>query len=352
MLAKRPPIAHATYMTSYYRAIAQTDLACPDHAHSIAGGWAWFSHVEVLSRSQPSRIIAADEVPAQELHRITAPRHSMCGLDLRRPVIMGILNVTPDSFSDGGDHKSPAQALAHARRMVADGARLIDVGGESTRPGAIEVPVEAEIARVETVIAAIRGDLDVPVSIDTRKSGVARAAHQAGAGLVNDVSGLTFDADLGPFCRRENLPICIMHAQGDPETMQNDPRYDDVLLDVYDFLAAQVAMLVEAGMSRDQIIVDPGIGFGKKIPHNLALLNRISLFHSLGCPILLGASRKGFIRTIGRAADPQARAPGSVAVALAAMAQGVQIFRVHDVEDTRQAIDLTWAVTTGDYSDT
>lgn len=338
-------------MTIYYRPIPQSDFARPDNAMSIAGGQVWFTHAERLSRNAAPQIVPLCDVPQDTLHQMTAPRAAICGLDMTLPVIMGILNVTPDSFSDGGAHKAPAQALAHARQMVRDGATLIDVGGESTRPGALEVPVEAEIARVETVIAAIRSELDVPVSIDTRKAAVARAAHIAGAGLVNDVSGLTFDAQLGPYCIAKNLPVCIMHAQGDPETMQDDPRYDDVLLDVYDFLAAQVAMLVGAGVARDQIIVDPGIGFGKKIPHNLALLNRISLFHSLGCPILLGASRKGFIRTIGQAEDPHAGAPGSVAVALAAMAQGVQIFRVHDVEETRQAMALTRAVTTGEYRD-
>lgn len=337
-------------MTEYFRPIPHLDIARPDDALQLAGGWAWFSHVEVLSRDRSPRIVAAQDIPREALDRLITPRSPLCKLDLCHPQLMGILNVTPDSFSDGGEYKAPARALAHAARMVGEGATLMDVGGESTRPGAQEVPVEAEISRVEPVIAAIRNELDVPISIDTRKAEVARAAVGAGACLVNDVSGFTFDPALAPYCVEAGLPICIMHAQGGPETMQNNPRYDDVLLDVYDFLAAQVAMLTEAGIPRNQIIVDPGIGFGKNITHNLALLNRISLFHALGCPILLGASRKGFIRVIAKADDPHARAPGSVAVALAGWAQGVQISRVHDVEETRQALDLARAVTTGEYN--
>lgn len=336
-------------MSLYYRPIPQLDSARPDDALPIAGGWTWFTHVEILSRDMPARIMPLTEVPPEVLERLSAPRPPICGLDMTQPQIMGILNVTPDSFSDGGEHKAPAQALSHAGRMVQEGATLIDVGGESTRPGALEVQAEAEIARVEPVITGVCANTNVPISIDTRKTSVAQAAVEAGAGLVNDVSGFTFDAGLAQYCAQKKLPVCIMHAKGDPETMQQNPRYDDVLLDVFDFLAAQVTMLSQAGIARDQIIVDPGIGFGKTITHNLALLNRISLFHDLGCPILLGASRKGFIREIGKAPDPHARVPGSVAVALMGWAQGVQICRVHDVEETRQAMDLSKAVATGEY---
>ena len=269
------------------------------------------------------------------------------GLAMDRPRIMGILNVTPDSFSDGGDHNHPAQALAQAKRMVEGGADIVDIGGESTRPGAITVPEEVEIARTAPVIAALRESMDVPVSIDTRKHAVARAAHAAGADIVNDVSGFTYDKALAPFCAENGLPVCIMHALGDPQTMQDNPRYDDVLLDVYDFLAAQVAMLAGLGIARERIVVDPGIGFGKTIDHNLTLLNGIALFHGLGCPILLGASRKCFIGKLGNAPEARDRAPGSVAVALAAVAQGVQILRVHDVVETRQALTLWRAVERG-----
>ncbi|PSL18854.1 dihydropteroate synthase [Shimia abyssi] len=266
-----------------------------------------------------------------------------------RPQIMGILNVTPDSFSDGGDHVGPARGLAHARIMVDAGASLIDVGGESTRPGAVEVPPEAEIARTAPVIAAISNVLDVPISIDTRKAVVAKTALDEGAFLVNDVSGFTHDSELAPLCARRQVPICVMHAQGEPGTMQASPHYDNVLLDIYDFLAAQVSMLCELGIERNQILIDPGIGFGKTISHNLALLRRISLFHSLGCPILLGASRKGFIGRIGNAPVAADRAPGSVAIAIEAIAQGVQVVRVHDVAETRQALQIWQAVTMDEH---
>ena len=331
----------------YYRPLVQTGACRPEGAMLLAGGPRWFTHAEELRRDRSRRVIAAAEIPDDRLAALTAARAPLAGLAMDRPRIMGILNVTPDSFSDGGDHNHPAQALAQAKRMVEGGADIVDIGGESTRPGAITVPEEVEIARTAPVIAALRESMDVPVSIDTRKHAVARAAHAAGADIVNDVSGFTYDKALAPFCAENGLPVCIMHALGDPQTMQDNPRYDDVLLDVYDFLAAQVAMLAGLGIARERIVVDPGIGFGKTIDHNLTLLNGIALFHGLGCPILLGASRKGFIGKLGNAPEASNRAPGSVAVALAAVAQGVQILRVHDVVETRQALTLWRAVERG-----
>ncbi len=336
-------------MKTYYRAIPQTDAARPSGALSLADGWTWFTHVEVLTRGAVPNVVDFTEVPADVLAAITAPRGKIGTLPMNRPQIMGILNVTPDSFSDGGQHNDLEQAVTRARRMVEEGATLIDIGGESTRPGAVEVSVEEEIERTAPVIAAMSKALDVPVSIDTRKAPVANAAIQAGAFLVNDVAGFTFDPKLASLCAEQSVPVCVMHAQGDPATMQQKPNYDDVLLDVYDFLEKQIAMLKALGVPGDKIVVDPGIGFGKTIAHNLALLARLSLFHSLGCPVLLGASRKGFIRHIGHAPDPDGRIGGSVAVALEGIAQGAQIVRVHDVEDTRQALHLWQAATTGEY---
>ncbi|MEO0774439.1 MAG: dihydropteroate synthase, partial [Pseudomonadota bacterium] len=224
---------------------------------------------------------------------------------------------------------------------------LIDIGGESTRPGAEEVPIDEEIRRTAPVIEAIRAVTDTPISIDTRKAPVARAAAEAGANLVNDVAGFTFDPDLAPFCASAKLPVCVMHAQGTPDVMQKDPRYDNVALDVYDFLSKRIEALVAEGVSPDQIIVDPGIGFGKTLEHNLTLLQNLSLFHALGCPILLGASRKRFIGTIGGSDEARHRAPGSIAVALAGLAQGVQILRIHDVRETTEAMRLWQASTFG-----
>ena len=332
-------------MSVYFRPLVQTGPARPPEALTLAGGFCWFTHAEEITRDGSSRFVSADDLPEDIRHLLTAPRAPIAGISFERPRIMGILNVTPDSFSDGGEHESAGAALAHAKTIAAQGADIIDVGGESTRPGAKTVPFESEIARIEPVIAAIRYELAVPISIDTRKAAVARAAHEAGAGLVNDVSGFTFDKALAPYCLAHDLPICVMHARGDPETMHLDPRYDDVLLDVYDFLAAQVILLTGLGIPRSQIIVDPGIGFGKTIEHNLRLLSGISLFHGLGCPVLLGASRKAFIRTLSAASEPKERMPGSVAVALGAVAQGVQICRVHDVKETGQAFALWNAVT-------
>ncbi|MFY0658943.1 MAG: dihydropteroate synthase [Shimia sp.] len=338
-------------MKLYYRPIAQTDAARPQGARTLAGGWCWFTHVEVLQRGHAAHVSWATDVPDDVLTRLCAARTPICGLDMGVAHLMGILNVTPDSFSDGGQFDGVAPALRQAEAMAAAGAGLIDIGGESTRPGADFVPIEDEIARTALAIREISGRLDVPVSIDTRKSEVARQALSAGASLINDVSGFTYDPQLADVARAANAPVCVMHAQGDPATMQQNPTYDDVLLDVYDFLETQVERLSDMGIAREQIVVDPGIGFGKTLTHNLALLARLSLFHGLGCPVLLGASRKKFIGTIGKASLAQKRIPGSVAVALEGVAQGAQIVRVHDVAETRQALNLWQAVTTGDYND-
>ncbi len=338
-----------TRAMAYFRPIAQTDPARPAGALTLAGGWCWFEQVEVLSRHEPPRLIPAADLPPDVRARLTVPRPVMAGLTLNRPRIMGILNVTPDSFSDGGQFFDPGVALTHARAMAAQGTDLLDIGGESTRPGAADVPEAEEIRRTSPIIAALRaGGLMTPISIDTRKSAVARAALDAGASLVNDVAALTYDPALAPLVAGAQVPLCLMHAQGSPETMQDDPRYDDVLLDVYDFLAGRVAAAEAAGIRRDRIIVDPGIGFGKTVSHNLALIRGLSLFHALGCPILLGASRKRFIGTIARAERAADRVSGSVAVALAGVAQGVQILRVHDIPETVQALTLWQAVTIGE----
>ena len=335
-------------MKKYYRPIVQTDPCRPDNAVSLAGGRYWFDTLEVLSRTDDSELIPVSRCPEDVVARLSSLRKPICGMSFSKPLIMGILNVTPDSFSDGGRHNGPARAVAHAQKMIEAGCDLIDIGGESTRPGAIEVPQEAEIARTLPVISALRRSIQVPISIDTRKTQVARIALEAGANIVNDVSGFVFDPGLAPFCGQTDTPVCIMHSPGTPDVMQERAHYDDVVLDVYDFLETQIQVALSYGIALEQIIVDPGIGFGKSQAQNLALLRRISIFHGLGCPILLGASRKGFIRDIGHAPKAEDRGPGSVAVALNAVQQGVQILRVHDVADTAQALALWQAVTTGD----
>ena len=323
-----------------YRPLPQHGPARPPEALPLAGGPLWFTHAETRARGQAPRVIPAREIPEATLARLTAPRPPVAGMAMDGPRLMGIINTTPDSFSDGGKHHAAEAAIAGAQDMIAAGADILDIGGESTRPGAQEVPVDEEIARTVPVIQAIRRDSAIPISIDTRKAPVAAAALDAGADLVNDVAAFTFDAGLAPLCATRGVPVCAMHAQGDPETMQDDPRYDDVLLDVYDFLESRIAALEAQGIPRANILADPGIGFGKTRDHNLALLNGIALFHGLGCPVLLGASRKRFIGTVGGEPRAAARVPGSIAVGLAALAQGVHILRVHDVRETVQALRL------------
>ncbi len=328
----------------YYRPLVRHGETRPEGALPLAGGSLWFSEVELLSREAPPRIVPVGLVPAEERHRLTFRRAAIAGLDMTRPRIMGILNVTPDSFSDGGRNTGLEVGVAAAQRMISEGADIIDIGGESTRPGATFVAEEEEILRTAPVIAAIRAASSVPISIDTRKAPVAMEALDVGAQLINDVSGFTFDAALAPLAAQAGAPVCVMHSQGDPETMQKDPKYGNVLLDVYDFLSEQVDRLEATGILRDQIVVDPGIGFGKTQAHNLALLKGLSLFHGLGCPILLGVSRKRFIGDIGQEPQADRRAPGSIAVALAGVAKGVQMLRVHDVAETAQALRLWQAI--------
>ena len=332
----------------YFRPVAMTDPARPGDALPLAGGWCWFNQVEVLARGDKPRLVSARDLPAEVQNRLSAARPAFGGLTLDRPRIMGILNVTPDSFSDGGRFLRPEAAVMQARQMAA-GADIIDIGGESTRPGAADVTEADEIARTEPVIAALKaGGLEAPISIDTRKSGVAKAALAAGAGLVNDVTALRFDPAMAAMIAAAGCPVVLMHSIASPATMQDDPHYDDVLLDVFDALQSRVAVAEAAGIARDRIAVDPGIGFGKTLAHNLTLLARLSLFHDLGLPVLLGASRKRFIGTLTAEAEAQRRMPGSLAVALAGVAQGVQMIRVHDVAETRQALSLWQAVTKGE----
>lgn len=330
---------------SYYRPLVMSDPARPDEALTLAGGWGWFDRVEVQRRSGPGQIISGSDLPVGVRKHLLAPRDPVCGLVLKRPRIMGILNLTPDSFSDGGRFFDISAAVLRGRALVAEGADILDLGGESTRPGARFVSADEEIGRTVPVIRALRAEgVTVPISIDTRKASVARAALTAGADMVNDVSAFDFDPDMADVVAGAGVPVCLMHAQGAPETMQDDPRYKHVVADVYDALAFRLDRAVAAGILPARIVLDPGIGFGKTLAHNLALIRALSVFHGLGCALLLGVSRKRFIGTIGGADPADARVPGSIAVALAGVAQGVQIVRVHDVAETRQALRLWQAL--------
>jgi dihydropteroate synthase len=259
-----------------------------------------------------------------------------------RCVIMGILNVTPDSFSDGGSHDGVDASLAHALLMIADGADIIDVGGESTRPGAAEIPVDEELRRVLPVIAAIRRESDIPISVDTRHSEVARAAMEVGAGIINDVSALRHDPRMAATAAAANVPVILMHMQGTPANMQRQPSYKNVTEEVILFFEERLAFCRVQGITR--VVVDPGIGFGKSLDHNLQLLRELRTFAPLECPVLVGTSRKSFIGAL-TGAEVGDRLSGSIASGLLAWQQGAGILRVHDVRAMRDALRVAEAIT-------
>lgn len=265
------------------------------------------------------------------------------GLALDQPRIMGIVNVTPDSFSDGGHYAETDAAIAHGRRLREEGAAILDIGGESTRPGAAPLAPEAEMARVIPVIRALAGD-GALVSVDTRRAVVMRAAIEAGARIVNDVTALTGDADSLGVVRDSGASVVLMHMLGDPQTMQKDPTYKDVVEDIRAYLVMRAAACRAAGIASERIAVDPGIGFGKTVEHNLRLLARLDRFLTLDVALLVGASRKSFIGKLSRGEAASERVSGSVAAALAAISRGAHIVRVHDVAATRQALAVWQAV--------
>lgn len=316
----------------------------------LAGGLLWFSAVEIMERGGPARLVPVADMDAYlggnpnaaaTWRRITSPRNALNlgekTLRFEEPSVMGILNLTPDSFSDGGRYAEPADAIAAAYDMVAAGARLVDIGGESTRPGAKPVWEGDEIERIAPVLERL-GSGEVPVSVDTRKAAVMEAALARGAVMVNDVSGLTHDERSMAVVAQAGVPVVIVHAQGDPQTMQDTPAYEHVLLDIYDWLEERIAAAEAAGIPGNRIIADPGIGFGKSLRHNLEILNGLGLFHGLGVPILLGASRKRLIGALSGEAPVERRLPGSLALMMTGLAQGVQMFRVHDVPESMQAL--------------
>ena len=259
------------------------------------------------------------------------------------PVIMGILNTTPDSFSDGGQFVSVENALHHALQMVQQGADIIDIGGESTRPGAQDVSVEDELQRVIPVIEAVRRETDVCLSIDTSKPEVMRAAVAAGVDLVNDVYGLRAEGAV-EVCAELDVAVCIMHMQGEPRTMQQSPEYSNVLEDVAGFLQARVDACLAQGIEREKIILDPGFGFGKNLQHNLSLLKGLGQIHALGYPLLVGLSRKSMLGLILDGAAADQRLSASIAAAVLAWSKGARIFRVHDVKQTKDALAVCQAM--------
>jgi dihydropteroate synthase len=248
---------------------------------------------------------------------------------------MGILNVTPDSFSDGGDFNTASTALAQAQAMVAAGADIIDVGGQSTRPGAEQITLTEELDRVLSVLQAIRPEISVPISVDTTRAAVAKASVEAGADMINDISGGTFDSQMLPAVAKLDVPIALMHIKGTPQTMQQQTDYQDLLGEIYSFLSQQITAATAAGIDQEKIIIDPGIGFAKNYEQNLEIIRRLQFLRSLNCPILVGASRKSFIGRILNQPDPKARVWGTAAACCAAIFNGADILRVHDVRQMR-----------------
>lgn len=328
----------------------------------LAGGRLSFAALDVLTRvtgsaTKRKTVVLGDAFSADWgreglaasdlLAALSALRPRLGGLSLDKPRIMGIVNVTPDSFSDGGQLANTQAAIDHALRLEAEGANILDIGGESTRPGSDAVMLDEELRRVIPVIEGLRGKTRALISVDTRKAEVMRQAAVAGADILNDVSALTHDARALDFAAESGLPVMLMHAQGDPKTMNDDPQYADVVLDVFDFLESRISACEAAGIPRAKIIADPGIGFGKHLHHNVAVMAGLSLYHGLGVPLLLGASRKKMIGQLCDVPEPKDRVPGSLACAIAAAQAGVQIVRVHDVKETHQALAVWRAAVAG-----
>jgi len=328
---------------------------------AVATGWAWpllgdraYAAMDVSMREEGERMrlgaivrMAYDKdasaIPSAmrasieaQMAALASAHSDFAGCDLSKPVLMGVLNVTPDSFSDGGQFTDTDTAITHAAAMMDAGAALIDVGGESTRPGAAPVSEADEIARAVPVVAALaaRG---IPVSIDTRHTSVMAAAISAGAKVVNDITALSGTGALD-LVARSKVSVVLMHMQGDPVTMQDNPTYTWAPGDIYDYLSGRIAACIAAGIPKARLAVDPGMGFGKNDQHNAEIMDHLAMFHALGCTLAVGASRKGFIGRMSRGEPVEARLPGSLTAALHAAGQGAQILRVHDVAETRQAL--------------
>ena len=294
--------------------------------------------VEEYSVLELERLDFKDKIQS-DLNKITSKRNNIFNLNFKNPILMGVLNVTPDSFSDGGKYNTTFRALDHVKNMIDFGAHIIDVGGESTRPGAKSVSDQDEIVRVSETIQSIKKKYpNQLISLDTRKSKVMQHGISIGVDMLNDVSALDFDQLSYQVVKDSGKPIILNHSQGIPENMQNNPTYDNVLLDIFDYFENKIKFLKDNGIKDEQIIIDPGIGFGKTLEHNLEIISKISIFHSLGYPIMVGPSRKSFIGKIMGEKDNPQRLGGTIASVLYSYLQGIQLFRVHDIQETSEAL--------------
>ena len=307
-----------------------------------------FDHIEIISRNS-KKVIPLNKINSLsklikkqinlDLKKIRLKKKNFANLNfLQTPNIMGILNLTPDSFSDGGKFNTKNKALKHALEMFESGAKIVDVGGESTRPGSKSIDQNLEWKRIEKILKALKKK--IPISLDTRKAEIMKRGINLNVKIINDVSGLSYDPESINILKRYKIPFVIQHSQGLPENMQNNPNYKNVLLDIFDFFENKIKFLRSIGINHNNIIIDPGIGFGKNLKHNMTLFRNISIFHSLGFPILVGNSRKKFIKEISGRNDTNSRIGGTVASSIYLMMQGVQILRTHDVNEVLQSVKI------------
>ena len=307
-----------------------------------------FDHIEIITRNSKKKIsinqikYLPNDLKKKvnlDLKKIKTKKKNFSNLEFKKiPNILGVLNLTPDSFSDGGKFNTKQRGISHAIKLYNDGADLIDVGGESTRPGSKTVNKEDEWKRINEILKSIVKK--IPISLDTRKSDIMKNGIKLGVKLINDVSGLSFDKETINVLKKSKVPFVIQHTLGTPENMQKNPKYNNELLDIYDFFEEKIKLLRSKGIKHNNIILDPGIGFGKKLKHNMNLIRSVSIFHSLGFPILVGNSRKRFIRDISKKNDSFTRIGGTISSSLYLMTQGVQILRIHDVNEVMQAIKV------------
>ncbi len=307
-----------------------------------------FDQIEIITRKS-KKIIFINKISKlpyflkkkinSDLKKITSKKKGFCNLKFNLfPNLLGVLNLTPDSFSDGGKFNKKDKAIQQAINLFNSGANLIDIGGESTRPGSKSINEELEWSRINKILRLL--SKKIPISLDTRKSNIMKKGIQFGVKLINDVSGLEYDAETPNTLKLNNIPFVLQHSQGRPEDMQKNPHYKNELLDIYDFFENKLKFLRSIGINHNKIIIDPGIGFGKNLKHNMNLLKNVSIFHSLGFPVLVGNSRKRFIKDISKNNDSKLRIGGTVASSIYLMTQGVQILRVHDVNEIMQGIKV------------
>ena len=312
-----------------------------------------FDHIEIITRKSKKKIsinqikYLPNDLKKKiylDIKKIKSKKKNFSNLEFKKiPNILGVLNLTPDSFSDGGKFNTKKKGINHAIKLYKEGADLIDVGGESTRPGSKEVNKEDEWNRINDILKFIVKK--IPISLDTRKSEIMKNGIKVGVKLINDVSGLSFDPETINILKKYKIPFVIQHTLGTPENMQKNPKYKNELLDIYDFFEEKIKLLRSKGIKHNNIILDPGIGFGKKLKHNMNLIRSVSIFHSLGFPILVGNSRKRFIKDISKKNDSFTRIGGTISSSLYLMTQGVQILRIHDVNEVMQAIKVFKEIT-------